>query len=124
MIIEFDGSLSEKNQLDRMKRVNKKEIQVFLFGLVFIWIIAIAIGLSLKILQDLWEEMIVCSVILFAVTLLLVKTPQKVVLRFRIFPHIIIREEELSLKMWKNGEEVWRTRKLSKVKKVLDCGEV
>ena len=124
MIIEFDGSLSEKNQLDRMKRVNKKEIQVFLFCLVFIWIIAIAIGLSLKILQDLWEEMIVCSVILFAVTLLLVKTPQKVVLRFRIFPHIIIREEELSLKMWKNGEEVWRTRKLSKVKKVLDCGEV
>ena len=124
MMIEFDGSISEKNQLDRMKRVNKKEIQVFLFGLIFIWIIAIAIGLPLKILQDLWVEMIVCSVILLGVTFLSVKTPKKVVLRFRLSPHIIIREEELSLELWKNGEKVWRTRKLSKVKKVLDCGEV
>ena len=52
------------------------------------------------------------------------KTPKKVVLRFRISPHRIITKKDLSLELWSNGKEVWRTRKLSKVKKVLDCGEV
>lgn len=124
MMIEFDGSISEKNQLDRMKKVNKEEIRIFLFGLIFIWIVAIAIGLPLKILQDLWGEMIVCSFIFLGITFLSVKTPKKVVLRFRLSPHIIITEKDLSLELWSNGEKVWRRRNLSKVKKILDCGEV
>ena len=28
MMIEFDGSISKKNQLDRMKKVNKEEIRI------------------------------------------------------------------------------------------------
>ena len=123
-MIEFNGPITEENQLNRMKKVNKKEIQIFIFGLIFIWIVAIAIGLPLKILQDLWGELILCSVILLVVTFLSAKTPKKVVLRFRLSPHIVITEEDLSLELWSNGEKVWRTRKLSKVKKVLDCGEV
>ena len=123
-MIEFNGPITEENQLNRMKKVNKKEIQIFIFGLIFIWIVAIAIGLPLKILQDLWGELILCSVILLVVTFLSAKTPKKIVLRFRLSPHIVITEEDLSLELWKNGEKVWRTRKLSRVKKVLDCGEV
>ncbi len=123
-MIEFNGPIAEENQLNRMKKVNKKEIQIFIFGLIFIWIVAIAIGLPLKILQDLWGELILCSVVLLGVTFLSAKTPKKVVLRFRLSPHIVITEEDLSLELWSNGEKVWRTRKLSKVKKVLDCGEV
>ncbi len=123
-MIEFNGPITDENQLNRMKKVNKKEIQIFIFGLIFIWIVAIAIGLPLKILQDLWGELILCSVILWGITFLSAKTPKKVVLRFRLSPHIVITEEALSLELWSNGEKVWRTRKLSKVKKVLDCGEV
>lgn len=123
-MIEFNGPITDENQLNRMKKVNKKEIQIFIFGLIFIWIVAIAIGLPLKILQDLWGELILCSVILLGITFLSAKTPKKVVLRFRLSPHIVITEEDLSLELWSNGEKVWRTRKLSKVKKVLDCGEV
>ena len=123
-MIEFNGPITEENQLNRMKKVNKKEIQIFIFGLIFIWIVAIAIGLPLKILQDLWGELILCSVILLVVTFLSAKTPKKIVLRFRLSPHIVITEEDLSLELWKNGGKVWRTRKLSRVKKVLDCGEV
>lgn len=124
MMIEFDGSISKKNQLDRMKKVNKEEIRIFLFALIFIWIVAIAIGLPLKILQDLWGKMIVCSFIFLGITFLSVKIPKKVVLRFRLSPHIIITEKDLSLELWSNGEKVWRRRNLSKVKKILNCGEV
>ena len=123
-MIEFNGPITEENQLNIMKKVNKKEIQIFIFVLIFIWIVAIAIGLPLKILQDLWGELILCSVVLLGVTFLSAKTPKKVVLRFRLSPHIVITEEDLSLELWGDGKKVWRTRKLSKVKKVLDCGEV
>ena len=123
-MVEFNGPITEENQLNRMKKVNKKEIQIFIFGLIFIWIVVIAIGLPLKILQDLWGELILCSVILLVVTFLSANPPKKIILRFRLSPHIVITEEDLSLELWKNGGKVWRTRKLSRVKKVLDCGEV
>ena len=123
-MIEFQGSISEKNQLDRMKKLDKKVTQVSILGLIFIWLVVIAIGLPLRILQDLWGELIVCSLIMLTVPILSAYTPKKVILRFRISPHIIITEKDLSLESWSNGKEVWRIRKISKVKKVLDCGEV
>ena len=124
MMIEFQGSISEKNQLDRMKRLDKKVTQVSILGLIFIWLVVIAIGLPLRILQDLWGELIFCSLIMLTVPILSAYTPKKVILRFRISPHIIITEKDLSIELRSNGKEVWRTRKISKVKKVLDCGEV
>lgn len=123
-MIEFQGSISEKNQLDRMKKLDKKVTQVSILGLIFIWLVVIAIGLPLRILQDLWGELIFCSLIMLTVPILSAYTPKKVILRFRISPHIIITEKDLSLESWSNGKEVWRIRKISKVKKVLDCGEV
>lgn len=123
-MIEFQGSISEKNQLDRMKKLDKKVTQVSILGLIFIWLVVIAIGLPLRILQDLWGELIFCSLIMLTVPILSAYTPKKVILRFRISPHIIITEKDLSLELRSNGKEVWRTRKISKVKKVLDCGEV
>lgn len=124
MMIEFQGSISEKNQLDRMKKLDKKVTQVSILGLIFIWLVVIAIGLPLRILQDLWGELIFCSLIMLTVPILSAYTPKKVILRFRISPHIIITEKDLSLELRSNGKEVWRIRKISKVKKVLDCGEV
>lgn len=124
MMIEFQGSISEKNQLDRMKKLDKKVTQVSIWGLIFIWLVVIAIGLPLRILQDLWGELIFCSLIMLIVPILSAYTPKKVILRFRISPHIIITEKDLSLELRSNGKEVWRSRKISKVKKVLDCGEV
>lgn len=123
-MIEFQGSISEKNQLDRMKKLDKKVTQVSILGLIFIWLVVIAIGLPLRILQDLWGELIFCSLIMLTVPILSAYTPKKVILRFRISPHIIITEKDLSLESRSNGKEVWRIRKISKVKKVLDCGEV
>lgn len=124
MMIEFQGSISEKNQLDRMKKLDKKVTQVSILGLIFIWLVVIAIGLPLRILQDLWGELIFCSLIMLTVPILSAYTPKEVVLRFRLSPHIIITEKDLSIELRSNGKEVWRTRKISKVKKVLDCGEV
>lgn len=124
MMIKFQGSISEKNQLDRMKKLDKKVTQVSILGLIFIWLVVIAIGLPLRILQDLWGELIFCSLIMLTVPILSAYTPKKVILRFRISPHIIITEKDLSIELRSNGKEVWRTRKISKVKKVLDCGEV
>ncbi len=46
-------------------------------------------------------------------------------LRFRICPHIIITETELSHERLYNTGEMGKTIKtINKVKKVLDCGEV
>ena len=124
-MIEFNGPITEENQLNRMRKVDRTTIFVFFGGLILLWLILIVFELVFSgFLQDLWKECTICSVIMLLVILLIAKTPKKVVLRFRLSPHIVITEEDLSLELWSNGEKVWRTRKLSKVKKVLDCGEV
>ena len=74
--------------------------------------------------QEVWKELVVFSVVVLCVVLLIAKTPKSVVLRFRLSPHIIITEEDLSLELLNRGKQLWRTRKLSRVKKILDCGEV
>lgn len=125
MMIEFNGPITEENQLNRMKKVDKTVLYVFFGGLILIWIIVIVFELIFSdVLQELWKECVVCSAIMLGIIFLSVNPPKKVVLRFRISPHIIITEKDLSLELRSNGKEVWRTRKLSKVKKVLDCGEV
>lgn len=123
-MIEFNGQISEKIQLDRMKKVNKKEVFLFLFTIILLWIVVISIGLIFDVLQYLWMEALVCTAVLIGVIILIARTPKKVVLRFKLSPHIIITEDELSLELCKNGEKVWRKRGLSKVKKILDCGDV
>lgn len=124
-MIEFNGPITEENQLNRMKKVDRTTIFVFFGGLILLWIILIVFELVFSgFLQDLWKECTICSVIMLLVIFLIAKTPKKVVLRFRLSPHIVITEEDLSLELWSDGKKVWRTRKLSKVKKVLDCGEV
>ena len=123
-MIEFDGVVSEKNQLDRMKMVDKRTRYTFLFGLLFIWIIIIAVSLPAKIFQDIWKEGVFCSVVILGITFLTWKTPPTTALRFRLSPHIIITKKELALELWSNGKRVWRKRKISKVKKIFDCGEV
>lgn len=75
MMIEFQGSISEKNQLDRMKKLDKKVTQVSILGLIFIWLVVIAIGLPLRILQDLWGELIFCSLIMLTAPILSAYTP-------------------------------------------------
>ena len=121
-MIEFNGPITEKNQLDRMKRVDKTTNRSFLIGFVFIWVISLAVGLPLKIFRNFLPELVFFTVIF--VGLALIRTPKKVLLRFRLSPHIIITEEDLSLELFNRGKQLWRTRKLSRVKKVLDCGEV
>ncbi|MBO5412036.1 MAG: hypothetical protein J6A38_03000 [Clostridia bacterium] len=124
-MIEFNGSITEENQLNRMKKVDKTVICMFFGFLIVMWGILIALELIFSgFWQDLWKEYVVGSVIMLVVIFLIVKTPKEIVLRFRLSPHIIITEEKLSVELWKNGEKVWRNRKLSRVKKVLDCGEV
>lgn len=124
MMIEFNGLITEENQLNRMKKIDKTVFFVFFGGLILIWIIIILFELIFSdVLQELWLECVVCSAIMLGLIFLSVKTPKKVILRFRISPHIIT-EKDLSIELRSNGKEVWRTRKISKVKKVLDCGEV
>ncbi len=124
-MIEFNGLITEENQLNRMKKIDKTVFFVFFGGLILIWIIIILFELIFSdVLQELWSECVVCSAIMLGLIFLSVKTPKEVVLRFRLSPHIIITEKDLSIELRSNGKEVWRTRKISKVKKVLDCGEV
>lgn len=123
-MVEFDGQISERNQLNRMEKVRKKEIVVFLSGIIFIWIVTVSFGLIFGDLQSILVELIVCTIIMLACIILIAKTTEKVALRIKLSPHIIITETDLSLELWKNGEKTWRKRNLTKVKKVLDCGEV
>lgn len=123
-MVEFNGQISEKNQLNRMKKVRKKEIVVFLSGIIFIWIVTVSFGLIFDFLQSILVELIVCTIIMLACIILIAKTTEKVALRIKLSPHIIITETDLSLELWKNGEKTWRKRNLTQVKKVLDCGEV
>lgn len=125
MMIEFNGAISEKAQLDRLKRADKEVMRVFIVGLIIIWLILILSDLIFgNVLRELWKEAVLCTVIMIVPTLLTAKMSEKVALRFKIAPHIIITENDLSLEMYSNGKQVWRTRKISKVKKILDCGEV
>lgn len=123
-MVEFNGQISEKNQLNRMKKVRKKEIVVFLSGIIFIWIVTVSFGLIFDFLQSILVELIVCTIIMLACIILIAKTTEKVALRIKLSPHIIITETDLLLELWKNGEKTWRKRNLTQVKKVLDCGEV
>lgn len=123
-MVEFNGQISERNQLNRIKKVRKKEIIVLLSGIIFIWIVTVSFGLIFGDLQSVWVELIVCTIIMLACIILIAKTPEKVALRIKLSPHIIITETDLSLELWKNGEKTWRKRNLTQVKKVLDCGEV
>jgi len=123
-MVEFNGQISERNQLNRMKKIRKREIVVFLSGIIFIWIVTVSFGLIFGDLQSVFVELIVCTIIMLACIILIEKTPEKVALRIKLSPHIIITETDLSLELWKNGEKTWRKRNLTQVKKVLDCGEV
>lgn len=123
-MVEFDGQISERNQLNRMEKVREKEIIVFLSGIIFIWIVTVSFGLIFDFLQSILVELIVCTIIMLACIILIAKTTEKVALRIKLSPHIIITETDLSLELWKNGEKTWRKRNLTQVKKVLDCGEV
>ena len=125
MMIEFNGAISEKAQLDRLKRADKEVMRVFIVGLIIIWLILILSDLIFgNVLRELWKEAVFCTVIMILSMLLMAIMPKKIALRFKIAPHIIINENILSLEMYSNGKQVWRTRKISKVKKILDCGEV
>ena len=118
MMIEFNGAITEKAQLDRLKRVDKNVMRVFIVGLIIIWLILILSDLIFgNVLRKLWKEAVLCTVIMIVSTLLTAKMPKKVALRFKFAPHIIITENDLSLEMYSNGNQVWRTRKISKVKK-------
>lgn len=123
-MVEIDGQISERNQLNRMEKVREKEIIVFLSGIIFIWIVTVSFGLIFDFLQSILVELIVCTIIMLACIILIAKTTEKVALRIKLSPHIIITETDLSLELWKNGEKTWRKRNLTQVKKVLDCGEV
>ena len=124
MVIEFDGQITEQNQIDRLNRVTQINTILFVVTPIVIGVIGVVFGLIFDILQELWLELLLCSFIIWGIAFLNVKIPKKIALPFRIAPHIIITDENLSLELWKNGEKVWRRRSLSKVKKILDCGEV
>ena len=123
-MIEFNGAISEKNQLDRMKKVDRKVKFTILLFLAIIWIIGVVVLLPLNAFSDILPELIVCTVVMLIEVALIAKTPEKVVLRIKLSPHIVITENELALEIWKNGEKVWRKKKISQVKKILDSGEV
>lgn len=61
-MIEFNGAISEKNQLDRMKKTDRKVKFTILLFLVVIWIIGVVVLLPLNAFSDILPELIVCSV--------------------------------------------------------------
>lgn len=128
MIIEFNGEISEKNQLDRSKRVDMVTIISFLIAMIFVAIVGIGVALIFDFLSEIWIDLVVCEIVCILVIIMIRFTPKSIRLRFRLSSHIIITEEELSMKLWtmklwSGYEKVWR-KKISRVKKILDYGEV
>ena len=78
MMIEFNGPITEENQLNRMKKVDKTVLYVFFGGLILIWIIVIVFELIFSdVLQELLKECVVCSAIMLGIIFLSVNPPQK-----------------------------------------------
>lgn len=123
-MIEFRGQISEKNQIDRLNKVDKLIVLIFLITMVSLAVIAISVAWMLNCLTEILTELLVCEAILVIVVLSCANTPKNIALRFKLAPHIIITNETVSLELWKNGNKVWRKRKLSRIKKILDYGEI
>lgn len=123
-MVEFSGSISEQNQIDRQKKIDKKVTRIILLVILIMPIIAILSFIFLHVFDKLWLDALICEIVAVFVLIGIKYMPQKVVLRFRLAPHIIINENELMLECYKGGKRVYRKKKMSKVKKILDCGEV
>lgn len=123
-MIEFNGEISEKIQLEYLKRVNKSSSLLFLYAIILVAFFGIGGGLLLNALNEIWVEILICEIILVLVIIFINFTPKRIALRFKLCPHIIITNEDLSLELLSIGEPQRITKKLSKVKKVLDCSEM
>ncbi|MBP5193161.1 MAG: hypothetical protein J6126_00330 [Clostridia bacterium] len=127
-MIEFKGDISEKVQLDRYNRSNnsiKVAATIFFVSCLAITIIAYVIfGISQNDFRELLREIIIGVVVWVVLYIIEALTPKEVFLRFRISPHVIITREELSLELFSIDKPKWKTNNMSKVKKVLDSGEM
>ena len=124
MLIEFNGEITEKNQIDRHNRVKKKEILLFTLIPLLLDVIGIILGIAFNFIQDIWLEMLIYSLILWGIAIFVGKFPPKRALRFRLSSHIIITESEISKELLKDGQKVWAKKSISKDKKILDCGDI
>ena len=123
-MIEFSGQISNNIQIDRAKRLIKYETMLFSVSGIGIVILGIVLGLLLGFLKDIWIELVVFSVGWSIIIILINFSPTNRLLRFRICPHIIINETELSNeRLYNTGEMGTTIKPINKVKKVLDCGE-
>lgn len=124
-MIEFSGQILDSVQIDRAKRLIKYETMLCSVSGIGIVILGIVLGLLLGFLKDIWIELVIFSVGWPIIIILINFTPKSSLLRFRICPHIIINETELSYeRLYNTGEMGTTTKPINKVKKVLDCGEV
>lgn len=123
MMIEFNGPITEENQLKRIKKVDKEvRYPTLLFGIILL--VMMILSMLIPFFKDILWDIIICLVIYLAILPAIIKTPKKVALRIRIAPHVIITDNEVMLEVWDNGKLIWWKKNLSKVKKVLDCGEL
>lgn len=129
MKIEFDGLISEKNQLIWNKRVNK---QIILFVslmsigvIIFIFIINLLCYFFLdekSIYVFKMPEVIILLILVPIFDLLMYKLPDNIILRFRMIHHVIITEDEIMCEQIFWGGK-WKKKPITKVKKVIDYGE-
>lgn len=77
MVIEFDGQITEQNQIDRLNRVTQINTILFVVTPIVIGVIGVVFGLIFDILQELWLELLLCSFIIWGIAFLNVKIPKK-----------------------------------------------
>lgn len=123
-MIEFDGPLSEKNQLDRGRKINKNNVLVLSIGSMIVLLFTIVFGLLFNFLKELKTDLIVFFVIMAIVCLLIFYTPKSIILRFKVKHHIVISKNEIKLESMFKKNGTWIKKPISKIKKIVDYGEI
>ncbi len=122
-MVEFKGEISKKVKLDRLKRVDKSSFKLSIAATIFLAIVTVAVIIIFE-LKTLWYALGFYGIFLIGIFLCYKFTPKNGALLIRIAPHICITEDEIADELCFDNETTWRRRKMSELKKVLDCGDV
>lgn len=122
-MVVFYGELSNETKIDRSKRGAKNATKTFMI-LLILSLVGLYATCVFEDLHDLiWILML--FVILDIIVIISTNTSSVIyrVLKYPNAPHITIDDESITRHLWAGGNYYPTKKSLSKVKKVLDCGD-
>ena len=123
MLIEFEGQITQKNLHYRLKKANKFVILILILAPVIVGVIGSTFGLIFDTLKDVLIITAFCLIISWSFAFIYPKIAQKRILKCKIYQHIKITENELTLDEHRCDKSLSLKYDLFKVNKIIDGGE-